>query len=187
MTQGLNILETTAQIILVPPYFENFGKRLVKAPKVFIADSGLACRFLGIETVNELNKSPFLGSLSEGMVAAEILKSQLNAEERRSLYYFRDEPDLEVDFVVPGKQAALKLIECKATHTVTPAMARPLLRLAEAITERGRGVKAAPLLLYRETRKATVSTQAQIDGGQVTFEEIHSGLLLEGGEEGKNE
>lgn len=164
VTQWLNILETTAQIILVPPYFENFGKRLVKAPKVFIADSGLACHLLGIETVNELNKSPFLGSLFEGTVAAEILKSQLNAGERRNLYYFRDEQGLEVDFVVPGKQGALKLIECKATHTVTPAMARPLLRLAEAITKRGDRVKAMPLLVYREPRKATVSTQALAAG-----------------------
>jgi len=164
VTQWLNILETTAQIILVPPYYENFGKRLVKAPKIFMADSGLACHLLGIETVNELNKSPFLGSLFEGMVAAEIIKSQLNGGERRNLYYFRDEQGLEVDFVVPEKQGTLKLIECKATHTVTPNMARPLLRLAEAVAKRGSGFKVDPLLVYREPRKATVATQSLAAG-----------------------
>src|SRR5690606_32055809 len=47
-TQWLNVLETTAQVLLVPPYFENFGKRLIKSPKVYIADSGLACHLLGV-------------------------------------------------------------------------------------------------------------------------------------------
>ena len=126
VTQWLGILETTAQIIIVPPYYENFGKRLVKTPKVFIADPGLACHLLGIDTLAELNKSPFLGSLFEGLVAAEIIKTQLNRGGRRALYYFRDEQGLEVDFVVPGKNGSTVLIECKAGQTVMPAMASSL-------------------------------------------------------------
>ena len=58
----LHILEITGQIILVPPYFENFGKRLVKSPKVYLGDSGLACHLLGIATQAELERSPFLGA-----------------------------------------------------------------------------------------------------------------------------
>ena len=56
--EWMRILEITGQIIVVPPYFENFGKRLVKTPKVYIADSGMACHLLGIQSRAELERSP---------------------------------------------------------------------------------------------------------------------------------
>ncbi|MEI8255937.1 MAG: ATP-binding protein [Deltaproteobacteria bacterium] len=128
----LDILESTGQILVVPPYFENLGKRIIKSPKVFVADSGLACHLLGIETERDLAKSPFRGALFEGLVGAEIAKTQVNAGRRRELYYFRDQQGLEVDFVVPGPSGGLRLVEVKATRTVTPSMAQPMLRLNEA-------------------------------------------------------
>lgn len=164
VTQWLGILEMTSQIIIVPPYYENFGKRLVKTPKVFIADSGLACHLLGIESPSELNKSPFLGSLFEGLVAAEIVKAQLGAGRRRELYYFRDEQGLEVDFVVPGKNGSTTLIECKATQTVTPAMAGSLTRLSDTIAKRSTRATTKALLVYRESKKSRMTTQAVAPG-----------------------
>jgi len=128
----LDILEATAQILIVPPYFENLGKRIVKSPKVYIADSGLACHLLGIETQAELEKSPFLGALFEGFLASEIVKAQVHSGGRRELYYFRDQQGLEVDFVVPGPNASVTLVEAKASRTVTPDMAVPMQRLAAA-------------------------------------------------------
>jgi predicted AAA+ superfamily ATPase len=98
----LSILETTGQILLLPPFYESFGKRLVKSPKLYFVDSGLACHLLGISSERELARSPFFGPLFEGFVASEIVKQQLNAGERRALYYFRDHQGLEVDFVVPA-------------------------------------------------------------------------------------
>src|SRR5436190_16949533 len=97
----LSILEMTGQIFVLPPYFENFGKRLIKSPKIYWGDSGLACHLLGIQTPSELERSPFLGAIFEGFVASEILKSQINVGRRKELYYFRDEQGLEVDFVLP--------------------------------------------------------------------------------------
>ena len=132
ITQWLGVLETTAQILIVPPFYENLGKRLTKSPKVYLADSGLACHLLGIETPEELAKSPFLGSLFEGFVAAEIIKSQTHRGARPELYFFRDEQGLEVDFLLPRKKGGIELVECKATRTATPAMAGPMQRLAEA-------------------------------------------------------
>ena len=111
----LDIFEATAQILIVPPYFENLGKRLIKSPKIYIADSGLACHLLGIETEAELAKSPFLGALFEGFVGAEIVKAQANAGRRREIYDFRDQQGLEVDFVVPTRTGGVRLIEVKAT------------------------------------------------------------------------
>lgn len=128
----LDILATTAQIFLVPPYFENLGKRLIKSPKIYIADSGLACHLLGIETEAELDKSPFLGALFEGFIAGEIIKAQANAGQRRELYFFRDQQGLEVDFVIPQRGGAMHLVEAKSSRTPMPRDADPMLRLAEA-------------------------------------------------------
>jgi hypothetical protein len=129
ITEWLHILEITNQIILVSPYFENFGKRLIKSSKIYWGDSGLACYLLGINSTAELERSPFLGSLFEGFVAAEILKNQTNLGKRKELYYFRDQQGLEVDFLLPRANAELWLIEAKASKTVRPDMAAPLLSL----------------------------------------------------------
>ncbi len=136
INEWLHVLEITGQIILVPPYYENFGKRLLKSPKVYILDSGLACHLLGIRTQAELNRSPFLGPLFEGFVAAEILKHQVNRGRRKELYYFRDQQGLEVDFLFTGETGSLWMVECKASKTVQPAMAGPLQSLRRAMGKR---------------------------------------------------
>ncbi len=134
INEWLHILEATGQILLAPPYFENLGKRLIKSPKVYLADSGLACHLLGITSTRELERSPFLGALFEGFVGAEIVKSQVNAGRRKELYYFRDQQGLEVDFLFPDRNRQLWMIECKAAKTVHPSMARPLLSLRRAMS-----------------------------------------------------
>ncbi|MEW6688983.1 MAG: ATP-binding protein [Pseudomonadota bacterium] len=141
----LSILELTGQILVVPPYHASFGKRLIKSPKIYIADPGLACHLLGVETRGELERSPFRGALFEGFVAAEIAKAQLARGRRRELYHFRDQQGLEVDFLVPDG-GALLLVEAKATRTPVPAMAAPLLRLARAV----RGREARCLIVHAE-------------------------------------
>jgi hypothetical protein len=132
ISQWLSVLEVTGLVLLIPPFFENFGKRLIKSPKLYLADSGLACHLLGIDGAAMLARSPFHGALFEGFVATEILKHQVHAGQRRALYYFRDQQGLEVDFVVPMGDDRLLLIEAKASRTATPSMAAPLLRLATA-------------------------------------------------------
>jgi len=130
----LSILETTVQIILIP-FYENFGKRLVKSPKLYLVDSGLACHLLGITSDRELNRSPFLGALFEGFVASEIVRQQLNEGQREEVYCFRDQQGLEVDLVVPRGNRALTLLEIKASRTVIPSMAEPVVRLRRAMRQ----------------------------------------------------
>jgi uncharacterized protein len=132
--EWLSILEVTGQIILVPPYFENFGKRLIKSAKMYWEDCGLACYLLGVTSSAELERSPFLGTLFEGFVASEILKSQANHGKRKELYYFRDQQGLEVDFLVPRPGSKLWLVEAKASRTVRPSFAAPLLSMRRAST-----------------------------------------------------
>jgi uncharacterized protein len=134
--EWLSILEVTGQVILVPPYFENFGKRIIKSSRIYWGDSGLACHLLGVTSAAELERSPFLGALFEGFVAAEILKSQVNKGLRKELYYFRDQQGLEVDFLVPRPNSNLWLVEAKAGKTVRPSMAAPLISLRRAFSRR---------------------------------------------------
>ncbi len=154
ISEWLHILEITGQIILVPPYFENFGKRLVKSPKIYWGDAGLACHLLGIQSQAELERSPFLGPLFEGFVAAEILKSQVNRGRRKELYSFRDQQGLEVDFLVPRPNAQFWAVEVKASKTAQSWMAGPLQSLARAAG--GRAVRR--ILVHRQARMQTPLT-----------------------------
>jgi predicted AAA+ superfamily ATPase len=165
IAQWLSVLETTAQILIVPPFFENLGKRLIKSPKVYLADAGLACHLLGIDTAAELAKSPFIGTLFEGFIASEIVKAQANAGTRRELYYFRDQQGLEVDFLMPRRGGSMVLVECKASRSVTPAMAVALRQLGAAMKGK-RGRTAVEMLLVHQSPDAGTSTQAIAPGVQ---------------------
>src|SRR5712671_5321761 len=154
ISEWLQVLESTGEIILVPPYYENFGKRLIKSPKIYWGDSGLASFLLGIRSIPELERSPFLGPLFEGFIAAELLKSQANAGLRKELYYFRDQQGLEVDFLAPRPNAGLWLIEAKAGKTVHPGMAAPLLSLQGAIGKKSRRL----IVVHRRALRSPVTS-----------------------------
>jgi hypothetical protein len=71
-----------------------------------------------------------------------MIKAQTDRGQRPELYYLRDEQGLEVDFLMPGARGTVALVACKATRTVTPAMAAPMQRLAEALKKRSpRGIR----------------------------------------------
>jgi uncharacterized protein len=172
VAEWLSILEITGQIILAPPYFENFGKRLIKSPKLYLGDSGLACHLLGINTQAELERSPFLGALFEGYVAAEILKSQASQGRRKELYHFRDQQGLEVDFLFPDRQGRLRMVECKASKTVQPAMARGLAALRQAA-----GAKAAQLTVVHRPSPSAPQMRALSPGVEALDVEAFVGEL----------
>jgi predicted AAA+ superfamily ATPase len=154
ISKWLHILAATGQVLVVPPYFENLGKRLIKSPKIYCGDSGVACCLLGIKSEAELQRSPFLGQLFEGFVAAEILKIQANRGARKELYYFRDQQGLEVDFLLPRPNAGLWLIECKAGKTVRLPMAASLLSLRRAL-----GKRSKRLIIVHGKSRSTLTTK----------------------------
>ncbi|OGA08058.1 MAG: hypothetical protein A3D95_13140 [Betaproteobacteria bacterium RIFCSPHIGHO2_12_FULL_69_13] len=139
-----------------------------------VADSGLACHLLGIDTAAELEKSPFLGTLFEGFIASELAKAQANAGRRRELYYFRDRAGLEVDFVVPGEGGGVRLVEAKASRTVTPDMAAPMRRLATAFGKRRRAVEMQ--VVYRPPRFLEPSRAVAPGVQALTWQEFAGGL-----------
>jgi predicted AAA+ superfamily ATPase len=162
VNQWLGVLETTQQLLVVPPFYENLGKRLIKSPKLYFADSGLACHLLGITSRAELDRSPFLGALFEGAVAAEAIKRQVNAGRRRELWHFRDEQGLEVDLLLPAAGGGVDLIECKATRTPLPAMAAGMARLREAFLENSKVKRPVRcFIVHRKAARETPETLAR--------------------------
>ena len=168
ISEWVRILEITGQVIVVPPYFENFGKRLVKSPKVYWGDAGLACHLLGIQSQAELERSPFWGAIFEGFVAGEILKSQINRGQRKELYYFRDQQGLEIDFVVPQPNARFWLVEATASKTVHPSMAAPMLSLAGATGDRA----TRRIVVYRKPRTGPAFTALTKGAEALTVEQF---------------
>ena len=138
----------------------------------------MACYLIGIETEAELRKSPLLGTIFEGFIAAEMLKSQLNAGRRRELYYFRDQQGLEVDFLVPRKGGGICLIEAKASRTVTPAMAVPMLRLAASWKTRPGPKRPLEMYVVNEAPKAGEQTRTIAPGAKVaSWQEFLASVL----------
>ena len=112
----LSVLEATFLVFRLYPYFENFGKRLVKSPKIFFTDVGLACYLLGIETHQQVARDPLMGGLFENMVVMEAVKTRLNKGLDPNMYYFRDNNRNEVDLIYK-KHRMLIPIEIKAGMT----------------------------------------------------------------------
>lgn len=136
VTQWISILELTGQVVLVPPFYENFGKRLVKTPKLYFVDSGLLCHLLGIKDRRALMESPFCGAVFEGFVASEVLKHRINRGQEKGLYYFRDRQGLEVDFLLDQGDHKLLMLEVKSSKTPRPFDAKPMLALKNNIKTR---------------------------------------------------
>jgi uncharacterized protein len=143
--QVLKAARSLPAVVLTGP--RRAGQNLLLRPPD--AESGL----LGIDTAAELAKSPFRGAIFEGFIGSEIVKAPVNRARRRELYYFRDEQGLEVDFLVPGRNGAIRLVECKATGTVTPIMTAPMLRLAEAIRRKRQSKAAIEMFLVHQPSK----------------------------------
>lgn len=167
IAEWLRVLEVTGIAMVVPPYFENFGKRLIKSPKVYLTDSGLACHLLGIRSVAELERSPFLGAIVEGFVASELAKAQINAGGRRELYFFRDRPGLEVDFLVPhlGK---LWMLEVKAGRTVHFSDAVSLASIGPV----GTSVRVERWVVHRASRTPAPTSVVAPGVGAMTIAQL---------------
>ena len=116
LTHWLSVLEASFLVFRLQPYFENFGKRLVKSPKLYFTDVGLVCYLLGIETPEQVTRDPLIGGLFENMVVLEAVKTRLNKGFDPNLFYFRDNNKNEVDLIYK-KQRMLTPIEIKSAMT----------------------------------------------------------------------
>ncbi|MEI8078489.1 MAG: ATP-binding protein, partial [bacterium] len=129
----LSVLEASGLVVILRPYFENAGKRLVKTPKVYFTDTGLLCHLVGITTAEQLALSSFGGAVMETAVLMELVKALSFRGPPPGLYFWRTSNRTEVDFVLDNGNRRLTLIEAKATRTPMPGDAAPLERLAAGI------------------------------------------------------
>lgn len=98
--QWISILETSGLIYILPPYFENFSKRIVKTPKMYFVDTGLLCHLLSIRSIDHLKVHPLLGSIFENFMISECFKRFYNLGETPPLYFWRDQSGNEVDLLI---------------------------------------------------------------------------------------
>jgi predicted AAA+ superfamily ATPase len=119
LKEWLSVLEASFVVFRLPSYFNNFGKRIVKSPKIYFTDTGFLCYLLGIEKPEQVMRDPAFGSLFENLVVIEALKAQTNQGKRPHLYFFRDNNRHEVDLVF-NKGRKLFPIEIKASMTWNP-------------------------------------------------------------------
>ena len=127
--QWLSVLEASYVVVKLPPYFENFGKRVVKSSKYFFTDVGLLAYLLGLETPSQVLRDPLLGSIFENLVVVEVLKQRYNSGYDANLYFFRDSNGNEIDLLCKTSNGLVG-IEIKAASTWHGKFAEQLVRFA---------------------------------------------------------
>ncbi|MBE6366219.1 MAG: ATP-binding protein [Lentisphaerae bacterium] len=130
ISEWLSILEASYIIFRLPPYFENFGKRLTKSAKIYFTEVGLAAYLLDLENPEMVTRDPLMGNLFENMVVAEALKARYNRGKDAGLYFFRDSNNMEIDLL---QSAGRKLypFEIKAARTYSNDFAKNIKKFRQ--------------------------------------------------------
>ncbi len=115
--EWLTVLEASYLVFLLSPYHRNFGKRLVKTPKLYFLDTGLAAALLGIKDAAALNLHAMRGALFETLVVSELIKQRFNDGKPADLYFWRDNTGNEVDILFEVG-TALQAVEIKSGATL---------------------------------------------------------------------
>ena len=123
--QWISILETSYIVRTVRPFYKNFNKRLVKAPKLYFLDTGLVCFLLGIREPLQIEVHPLRGAIFETYVYGELLKARYNAGDQDNIYYYRDNTGNEVDFILDNG-AGLSAVEVKSSRTMSHSFFKSL-------------------------------------------------------------
>ena len=114
----IGILEASFILFRLVPHHHNYNKRIVKMPKLYFYDVGLACALLGVQNANQLELHPFKGSLFENMVIVELIKQRLNKGKQNNLYFWRDSKGNEIDIVIDNFESLIP-VEIKSGKTIT--------------------------------------------------------------------
>lgn len=132
----LSVLSASYVVYLLQPYYANIGKRLIKTPKLYFYDTGLASFLLGINTVEQMDVHPLRGSLFENMVVNDMLKHGANKGRPESLFFYRDKSQREVDVVRLLPDNTLEAYEIKAGMTFNADYFKHLRYLQSLLGER---------------------------------------------------
>jgi predicted AAA+ superfamily ATPase len=166
LASWLSVLEASFIVFRLPSYHNNFGKRLIKSPKIYFYEVGLVAWLLGIERVDQVSRDPLIGGLFENLVVVEALKSRLNRGAQPNLYYFRDQRGLEIDLLFQtGRQ--LCPVEIKSGMTYDKSFAKNLLGFCDIAPSASK-----PTLIYAGEQ------EAKVDGVSFrNYKDIHKLVL----------
>jgi hypothetical protein len=161
--EWISILEASFIVFRLPPYFENFGKRVIKSPKLYFNDVGLAACLLGIESEVQLSRDPLRGHLFENAILLELKKYRLNRGLDPSLFYYRDVQKNEVDLIYK-KGHELIPIEIKSGKTYHSEFVEKLHYFQSMVG--GRAPKA--FLIYAGDAEQRIQTTQILNFRQAT-------------------
>jgi len=131
----IGVLKASFVVFELTPFFENIRKRIVKSPKIYFNDSGLAAYLLGIESPAQMIRDPLRGGLYENLVILELLKSFLNSGKRPEMFFYRDTNGNEVDLLVKAARRLVP-IEIKSAATFTPDFLKGIHRFRAVAGDR---------------------------------------------------
>ncbi|HET9056629.1 MAG TPA: ATP-binding protein [Chitinophagaceae bacterium] len=117
-THWMSILQASFVVYLLRPFHNNYNKRLIKTPKLYFIDTGLACSLAGIESAKQLSIHPFKGHFFENLLIMEALKKRLNKGLQDNLFFWRDKTGNEVDLLIDNF-ATINAYEIKAGETIS--------------------------------------------------------------------
>jgi predicted AAA+ superfamily ATPase len=118
ISSWLSVLENSFVLFRLQPHHKNFNKRIVKMPKLFFYDTGLASSLLGFQNKEQLRLSPYYGAMFENLVVSDLMKYRLNRAENPNLYFWRDNTGNEIDIILE-KPEGLYPVEIKSGKTIT--------------------------------------------------------------------
>lgn len=128
-THWMAVLQASFVVYMLKPYHNNYNKRLIKSPKLYFVDTGLACSLAGIENARQLTNHPFKGHLFENLLVMEALKKRMNLGLQDNLFYWRDKTGNEVDLLAEGS-TSITAYEIKAGETISTDYFKGLLYYA---------------------------------------------------------
>ncbi|MDP3397094.1 MAG: ATP-binding protein [Methanoregula sp.] len=115
--EWLSLLETSCIIVLIRPHHKNFNKRLVKMPKLYFTDPGLAVHLAGIQSADNLCYHSLKGGLFESLIVTEFLKYRFNQAKESNLFFWRDQHGHEIDCLIEHRGTDLIPVEIKSGRT----------------------------------------------------------------------
>lgn len=139
----LSILEACYILFRLPPFFENFGKRAIKSPKLYFCDVGLVAYLLGIESVQQMSRDPLRGNLVENLVVLELMKARLNRGMDPRLYFYQLSGRTEVD-IIYQRGHELVPIEIKSAKTFNSSFLKGIHSFQQLVGDRC----VSPYLVY---------------------------------------
>ncbi len=132
VTHWLSVLQASYLVMLLPPYYENISKRLVKSPKLYFCDPGLACFLLDIESPRQLERDKMRGAIFENYVVMEVIKHRYNRGLLEGVFFYRDSNQNEVDILLK-EEGEITAIEVKSSMTYHSSFADSITKLSDWI------------------------------------------------------